>query len=446
MKEVKYFAPGSLEEALKLLAEYGEKVTILAGGTDLVPKMNTYKLKPDILLYLGGLGLDYIREDGERLVIGAATSTSKLIASPLVARRANTLSEAARQLGSVAIRTTATIGGNLANGSPAADLAPPLLAMDAELVLVSAGGRRTVPVNQFFTGPGLTVLEAGELIEEVSISPFKGKVAFVKLGRRKTMTLAVVSSAARIETAPGTGVCKDARIAVGAMAPTPVRCTKAEEVLKGKVLESGLLSACAAQAVDECDPIEDGRASAWYRKKAGVAVIARSLFQASGMEDPVRRSMMKYLLSFTLNGAPVDVLVKPTDTLLDVLRENLKILSPKRGCDTGDCGTCTVLLDGEPVRSCLTVSLTVAGREVTTVEGLNTGEGKLHPLQTSFHEHYAAQCGFCTPGMLMSAKALLDKNVKPTREEIVEAVSGNFCRCGAYIEIIEAVEAVAEEA
>lgn len=151
---------------------------------------------------------------------------------------------------------------------------------------------------------------------------------------------------------------------------------------------------------------------------------------------------MKYTLSFILNGLPADVLVKPTDTLLDVLREKLGVVSPKRGCDTGDCGACTVLLDGEPVRACLTIALTVAGKSVETVEGLSK-DGKLHPLQQSFHEHYAAQCGFCTPGMLMSAKALLDKNPKPTREEIVEAISGNLCRCGAYQEIIEAIAAVA---
>jgi carbon-monoxide dehydrogenase medium subunit len=285
MKEVKYFAPASMEEALRLLAEYGDKATLLAGGTDLVPKMNTYKLRPDILLYVGGLGLDYIREDGERLAIGAATPISKLVASPLAARRASTLPEAARQLGSVAIRTAATIGGNLANGSPAADLAPPLLAMDAELVLVSARGRRSVPVNQFFTGPGRTVLEVGELIAEISIPPFKGTTAFVKLGRRKTMTLAVVNSAVRLEVAdPGSRVCTDVRIAVGAMAPTPLRCTKAEDALRGKVLDRPLLWACAAQAVEECSPIDDGRASAWYRRKAGAAVIARTLIQASGME------------------------------------------------------------------------------------------------------------------------------------------------------------------
>lgn len=152
---------------------------------------------------------------------------------------------------------------------------------------------------------------------------------------------------------------------------------------------------------------------------------------------------MKYALAFTLNGFPVDALVKPTDTLLDVLREKLGVVSVKRGCDTGDCGACTVLLDGEPIRSCLTIALTIAGEKIETVEGLTQG-GKLHPLQQSFHEHYAAQCGFCTPGMLMSAKALLDKNPKPTRAEIVEAISGNLCRCGSYQEIVEAIEAVAQ--
>lgn len=151
---------------------------------------------------------------------------------------------------------------------------------------------------------------------------------------------------------------------------------------------------------------------------------------------------MKYPLFFTLNGFPVDALVKPTDTLLDVLREKLGVVSVKRGCDTGDCGACAVLLNGEPVRSCLTIALTAAGKAVETVEGISQ-DGKLHPLQQSFHEHYAAQCGFCTPGMLMSAKALLDKNPKPTRPEIVEAISGNLCRCGAYQEIVEAIEAVA---
>jgi carbon-monoxide dehydrogenase small subunit len=151
---------------------------------------------------------------------------------------------------------------------------------------------------------------------------------------------------------------------------------------------------------------------------------------------------MKHILSFTLNGSEVDVIVTPTETLLDVLREKLGVTGPKRGCDDGDCGTCTVIIDGQPVRSCLTIALTVAGKEVLTVEGLIV-DGKLHPLQQAFHEHGAFQCGFCTPGMLMSAKALLDSNPNPSSDEIRLYLSGNLCRCGSYEEVVDAIQAVA---
>jgi carbon-monoxide dehydrogenase small subunit len=151
---------------------------------------------------------------------------------------------------------------------------------------------------------------------------------------------------------------------------------------------------------------------------------------------------MKQILSFTLNGSEVDVIVTPTETLLDVLREKLGMTGPKRGCDDGDCGTCTVLIDGDPVRSCLTIALTVQGKSVLTVEGLSIN-GDLHPLQQAFYEHGAFQCGFCTPGMLMSAKALLDSNPNPSRDEIRVYMSGNLCRCGSYEELVEAIQAVA---
>ena len=151
---------------------------------------------------------------------------------------------------------------------------------------------------------------------------------------------------------------------------------------------------------------------------------------------------MKYILSFTLNGNPVDAVVKATDTLLDVLREKIGMTGTKRGCDTGNCGACTVLIDNEPVNAGLTIALTVADKEVVTVEGLSEGS-ELHPLQKAFHEHGASQCGFCTSGMLVAAKALLDKHPDPSRSAIVEFMSGNLCRCGTYLEVIEAIQAVA---
>jgi len=151
---------------------------------------------------------------------------------------------------------------------------------------------------------------------------------------------------------------------------------------------------------------------------------------------------MKQILAFTLNGSLVEVLVKPSDTLLDVLREQLAVMGPKRGCDSGDCGTCTVLINGESMRSCLTIALTVTGKEVVTIEGVEKN-GELDPLQKAFHEHGASQCGFCTSGMIISAKALLEKTPNPSRDEIVEYMSGNLCRCGAYVEVIEAIQSVA---
>lgn len=150
---------------------------------------------------------------------------------------------------------------------------------------------------------------------------------------------------------------------------------------------------------------------------------------------------MKSILSFTLNGAPVEVLVKTTDTLLDVLREQLGATGGKRGCDAGDCGTCTVIIDGQSIRACLTIALTVNGKEVVSIEGLGD-HGDLHPLQKAFYEKGAHQCGFCTSGMIISAKTLLDKIPNPSRDEIVEYMSGNICRCGTYVEVAEAIQTV----
>jgi len=150
------------------------------------------------------------------------------------------------------------------------------------------------------------------------------------------------------------------------------------------------------------------------------------------------------VLELTVNGRDHQVLVETTTTLLEVLRDKLMITSAKVGCNTGDCGTCSVILDGKLVRSCITNALTTQGKEVITVEGVAQA-GELHPLQKAFHEYYGAQCGFCTPGMILAAKALLDENPTPTRDEVKEALAGNLCRCTGYVKIIDSVMAASEE-
>lgn len=154
--------------------------------------------------------------------------------------------------------------------------------------------------------------------------------------------------------------------------------------------------------------------------------------------------MSKRILSLVINGDPVDAVVKEHMTLLDFLRDQLGLTGTKKGCEQGECGACTVLLDGLPVNSCSTLAVECEGKEVTTIEGL-AQNGELHPIQKQFIEKWALQCGYCTPGMIMSAKALLDHNPHPTEIEIREAISGNLCRCTGYAKIVEAIQAAAAE-
>jgi carbon-monoxide dehydrogenase small subunit len=152
----------------------------------------------------------------------------------------------------------------------------------------------------------------------------------------------------------------------------------------------------------------------------------------------------KVRLALTVNGEPADVLVEGYKTLLELLREDLQLTGTKHGCELGECGACAVLLDGEPVLSCLTLGVECSGRSATTVEGLPAG-GALHPLQDAFADLGGSQCGYCTPGILVTAKALLDRNPNPTRDEIKEALAGNLCRCTGYLQIVEAVEKAAQQ-
>jgi carbon-monoxide dehydrogenase small subunit len=152
------------------------------------------------------------------------------------------------------------------------------------------------------------------------------------------------------------------------------------------------------------------------------------------------------IVSFMLNEREVVVVADPLETLQSVLRDRLGYMATKSGCSQGGCGSCTVLVNGEPMVSCLLPAKDVEGREVTTLEGLTRTAGELHPVQQAFVENFAAQCGYCTPGMIMVSKALLDRNPNPTHEEIADAIAGNVCRCTGYRAIFEAIEDAAQHA
>lgn len=150
---------------------------------------------------------------------------------------------------------------------------------------------------------------------------------------------------------------------------------------------------------------------------------------------------MKKTISFVLNGEPTELEIAPDLTLLQLLRDALGLMGTKEGCGMGECGACTVLLDGKTVNSCIFPAMEVDGKNVTTIEGLTDAQGNLHPIQKAFIEYGAIQCGFCTPGMVLSAKALLDENPKPTEEEIRNGIAGNLCRCTGYLQIVQAIKA-----
>jgi len=148
---------------------------------------------------------------------------------------------------------------------------------------------------------------------------------------------------------------------------------------------------------------------------------------------------MMQLIKLRVNGVEEEVMIEPWWNLARVLRDELNLTGTKIGCETGDCGSCTVLIDGKAVKSCLYLAMKARGKDILTIEGLRGENGELHPLQKAFIEHFAIQCGYCTPGMIMVAKALLDENPNPTEEEVKEGLDGNLCRCTGYVKIIEAV-------
>ena len=271
-----YFKPSSPEEAVRLNSQYNGQGSFIAGGTDLLvtrdPQIKT-------LIDVTGLGLNYIKANSHELRIGAVTTFAEIEESSLLTNSLyHIIAQAAHEMGTPQIRNRATIGGNICSAVPSADSAPALLVLDAKLSIYGTSGIRTIDITDFFQGTRKTVLEKGELLMEIQLPnlPDRTKSAFIKKGRVATSDLAVVNTAVRL-TITDNGTCRDVRIALGAVAPNPLRAREAEAMLQGEKPQEKLLEQVAACAAEEINPISDVRSSAEYRTTLSRVLVRQAL-------------------------------------------------------------------------------------------------------------------------------------------------------------------------
>ncbi len=464
MKPIQYIAVETIAEACNVLAEYGADARVLAGGTDLLIEWRRSSAKrPKVILDISRASeLRGITESDGSVTIRPLTTHSDLMRAELVQKFAPLLGTAAAMIGSPQIRGRGTVGGNVMNAAACADTVPPLIALGASVRLQSKRGARELALADLFLKPYETKASGDELLTAIGFPKLASgaRSAFLKLGRRKALAISRLSVAAILDVGKD-GRIAEARIVPGATFPTWKRVTEAEEMLLGEKPEQKLFAAAGKRVAEEMIKATGRRWSTEYKEPV-IAVLVRRALEACASrarrvvppvrsqgevarrgdaESAARRSRTpasECRITTTINGRSHTLTAPANRTLLDLLRDHLGLLGTKCGCEIGECGACTVLLDGEPVNSCLVLAAQIDGREVMTVEGLAQA-GKLHPLQESFLDHDAAHCGFCTPGMLMSAKALLDWNPRPTETEIRTAISGNLCRCTGYQQIVQAI-------
>ena len=280
MSSFEYSTPATIDQAIALLNQSG--ASALAGGTDLLIHQRAGIVAPKQLVDLSALDLNYVRKDDGVVRIGAMTTFAEILDSDVVRRDLPCLAESAAEIGAVQTRNMATLGGNLCSAVPSADSAPPLLVYDARVKIAGSDGERLVPLEQFFVGPKKNVLRPGELLIEIQVavpSPRTG-ARFLKLGRRKAMSLAVVNVAARLTLGQDHRRVENARIALGAVAPTPRRAQRAESMLQGSNVSESLIDSAARAAADEIAPISDLRATATFRRETSRVLVKRALTQA----------------------------------------------------------------------------------------------------------------------------------------------------------------------
>jgi carbon-monoxide dehydrogenase medium subunit len=459
----KYLTVSTIEEALQALAKNGEKARIVAGATDLILELERGVRKGiETLIDVTRLpNLDQITIDEDDVIhLGPLVTHNHCVESRLIRARAYPLARSAWEVGAPQIRNRGTIAGNLITASPANDTITPLMALKASITLQSIKGTRTVALKDFYKGVRRTVMTPDEMLVDISFPAMNSNArgTFIKLALRRAQAISIIDAAIILDMEANT--VKSASITLGAVAPTIIHAEEAERYLAGKKLTDDVIEEAGRITMESCKPIDDIRGSAVYRREMVRVCTMRGLRsvrdgqEQNGMPPepillwgkdrtngkvPQSKQFPLSPIETTINGKKYTFTSGHDKTLLRLLREEGNLIGTKEGCAEGECGACTVFLDGKAVMACLVPAPRAHGAEITTVEGL-ASDGDLHPVQEAFIEHGAVQCGYCTPGFLMSSAMLLEEKSNPTRSEIEQAITGNLCRCTGYYKIVQAIE------
>lgn len=466
----RYYSVTSVAEALELLAEYRELARVIAGGTDILIELERGQRQGvEVLIDLTRVpGLDQITRRGDQVRLGPLVTHNHVVGSPLVVERGLPLAQACWEIGAPQIRNRATVAGNLITASPANDTIAPLMALNAEVTLTSLEGERTVRLEDFYTGLRRTLLRPDELMTAITFPALahNERGIFLKLGLRRAQAISVVNVA--VVLAFEGDIVTRAAITLGSVAPTVIHATVAERSLVGRPLTAETIAEAARLAAEAPDPIDDVRSTATYRTEMVRVLTSRALralaqnAQAQhwphnppmlwgpkratvteGLPQPLAHDASQPIQT-TINGQPVTLASGQDKTLLDFLREDAHLPGTKEGCAEGECGACTVFMDGAAVMACMVPAPRAHGADIVTVEGLQQN-GQLHPIQAAFIEQGAVQCGYCTPGFLMAGAKLLEEHPQPDKAQIQQSISGNLCRCTGYYKIVQAFEEAAKK-
>ena len=462
-------------EALEFLrADSGARP--LAGGTDLLLDLaRSAADNPQTLVDLSAIaGLAEIADFDDAFVIGAGVTHAEIVADSRLTVSALPLAQACLEIGSPQLRNRATVAGNIASASPANDTISALMALDADIELVSLGHgdeieTRAIPISQFFPAFRQTVIEPGELIRAIRVPKLQtgARGIWMKAGLRKNQAISVVHGAIVVDL-DGEQVA-NARLALGSVGPTVALVAEFGESLVGSSLSRDSIEAAASIAAASIEPISDGRGSADYRRSIVKTLVRRGLsaladrteavmwpanpptLSTPGAVRPAPRNDVvtdDTTVEVRVNNAQVFAPSAASQTLLDWLRSTAgaaaerSLSGVKEGCAEGECGACTVVLNGSAVMSCLVSAAQVDGGSVVTVEGIGASK-ELHAVQEAFIDEFAVQCGYCIPGFIVAAARLLDEYPDPSNEQIEHALSGNLCRCTGYYPMFEAIREAA---